>query len=498
MALLERSTWYDLARTTEWTPSYISQEELFPPEMSGGEGIPDEIWSTYDEPYKVTYREYVDVQRQKDAGTYSVKAALERVDLYNTADPGWISILKEHYAAVALVEYGAALQESRYVRWSKAPGMRNMATFGMLDEIRHSQLQLYFPHEYIDKDRQFDWCHEAMWSNNWVALGARHAFDDLLMTRDVVQTSIFANFAFETGFTNLQFIGLSADAANAGDFTFSKLIQSIQSDEARHAQLGTPLLQMLIEHGQKDKAQNYIDIAFWRSYRLFTVLSGIPMDYYVPLHLRENSFKEFMEEWIVAQFIKSIEDLGLSKPWYWDIFLKDLSEHHHGQQLGTYSWRPTLWWNPAAGVSPEERDWLEEKYPGWNDTFGKVWDVMIDNFVNGRPEKTVPGTLPMICNVSQLPIVGTPGVSLKDTSIVYEGRKYHFASEVDKWIFEQDPDRYKHHENMIDRFLGGQIQPADLGGVLEYMGLGVISPGGDDAHGYAWLDKYRDLLAPAS
>ncbi len=96
MALLERSTWYDLARTTEWTPSYISSEELFPPEMSGGEGIPDEIWSTYDEPYKVTYREYVDVQRQKDAGTYSVKAALERVDLYNTADPGWISILKEH------------------------------------------------------------------------------------------------------------------------------------------------------------------------------------------------------------------------------------------------------------------------------------------------------------------------------------------------------------------------------------------------------------------
>ncbi|NMO04115.1 YHS domain-containing protein [Gordonia sp. TBRC 11910] len=491
MALLERSEWYDLARTTEWTPTYITPDELFPPEMSGGEGIPDEVWSTYDEPYKVSFREYVDTQRQKDEGAYSVKAALERADLYNKADPGWISILKEHYAAVALVEYGAALQESRFVRWNKAPGMRNMATFGMLDEMRHGQIQLFFPHEYIAKDRQFDWSHETMWTNNWVALGARHYFDDIMMTRDSVETSIYANFAFETGFTNLQFIGLSGDAANAGDFTFSKLIQSIQSDEARHAQLGTPLLQMLIDNGQKAKAQNHIDVSFWRSYRLFTILSGIPMDYYVPLDVRESSFKEFMQEWIVTQFIKSIEDLGLSKPWYWDIFMADLDEHHHGQHLGTYSWRPTLWWNPAAGVSPEERDWLEEKYPGWNDTFGKVWDVLIDNFANGREDKTVPGTLPMVCNVSQLPIVGTPGKTLRDISIVHDDRKYHFASEVDKWIFEQNPQRYKHHKNLIDRFLGGEIEPANLDGVLEYMGIGVVSAGGDDAHNYSWVDRYR-------
>ena len=60
------------------------------------------------------------MQRQKDAGAYSVKAALERLDLYKTADPGWITILKQHYAAVAVVEYDAALQESRFVRWSAA------------------------------------------------------------------------------------------------------------------------------------------------------------------------------------------------------------------------------------------------------------------------------------------------------------------------------------------------------------------------------------------
>jgi toluene monooxygenase system protein A len=184
--------------------------------------------------------------------------------------------------------------------------MRNMATLGALDEIRHAQLQLYFAHEYAPKDRHFDWAHEAMFTENWGIIAARHAFDDMLMTRDALATAIMANFAFETGYTNLQFIGLSADAARAGDYTFAKLIQSIQSDEARHAQIGTPVLQAMIEAGQKDKAQQLIDIAFWRSWKLFTILTGLPMDYYMPLEHREGSFKEFMQEWIIDQFARSL------------------------------------------------------------------------------------------------------------------------------------------------------------------------------------------------
>lgn len=491
MPLLDRAEWYDLARTTEWTPSYVTEEELFVPGHSGGEGIPAEAWSKYDEPYKVSYREYVDTQRQKDAGAYSVKAALERLDLYKNADPGWITILKLHYAAVSVVEYNAALQESRFARWSRFPGMRNMATLGTLDEIRHAQLQLYFAHEYAPKDRHFDWAHEGMFTENWGIIAARHAFDDMLMTRDALATSIMANFAFETGYTNLQFIGLSSDAARAGDFTFAKLIQSIQSDEARHAQIGTPVLQAMIEAGQKEKAQHLIDIAFWRSWKLFTILTGLPMDYYMPLEHREGSFKEFMQEWIIDQFARSLQELGLDKPWYWDIFLRDLDEHHHGQQLGLWSWRPTLWFNPVAGVGPDERDWLEEKYPGWNDTFGKCWDVIIDNLKKGKGDQTVPGTLPIICNMSNIPVVGTPFKHLVDFPLEHNGRLYHFGSEVDRWIFEQEPERYQGHMSIVDRFLAGKINPPDLGGVLQYMGLGVVSEGGDDAHGYSWIEKYQ-------
>ena len=50
-------------------------------------GLPLETWQVYDEPSKVTYREYVRIQREKDASVYSVKAALQRANFLDTAEP---------------------------------------------------------------------------------------------------------------------------------------------------------------------------------------------------------------------------------------------------------------------------------------------------------------------------------------------------------------------------------------------------------------------------
>jgi len=190
VALLERSEWYDIARSTNWTPAYVTQEELFPDVMTGAKGVPIEKWEVYDEPYKTSFPEYVRIQREKDAGAYSVKAALERSHIFQNADPGWNSILKAHYGAIALGEYAAMSAEARMVRFGQAPGMRNMATFGLMDENRHAQIQLYFPHEHCPKDRQFDWAHKAYHTNEWGAIAARHTFDDLFMGRSATDIAV--------------------------------------------------------------------------------------------------------------------------------------------------------------------------------------------------------------------------------------------------------------------------------------------------------------------
>lgn len=494
MATLERLDWYNIARDTNWTPQYVTMDELFPSEMAGNMGLPMEAFDVYDEPYKQTYSEYVKVQRAKDAAAYSVKAGLERSKIFEESDPGWLSVMKAHYGAIARGEYSASTAEGRMARFGMAPGMRNMATLGMMDEMRHAQLQLFFPHDLCKKDRQFDWAHKAYDTNEWAAIASRHMFDDMMTTHDAIGTALMLTFAFETGFTNMQFLGMAADAAEAGDWTFSNLISSIQTDEARHSQIGAPLLQILVANGKKAEAQQRIDVAIWRSWKLFSVLTGPAMDYYTPLAHRKQSFKEFMHEWIVGQFERSLREIGLDQPWYWDKFLEEIDNQHHGMHLGVWYWRPTVWWNPAAGVSPEEREWLEEKYPGWNATWGKNWDVITENLLEGKAEKALPETLPMVCNMCQLPINTTPGDgwSVKDYPVDYEGRTYHFCSEGCKWCFEIEPERYAGHLSLVDRFLAGMIQPPTLEGAVKYMGL---APGemGDDAHNYAWVEKFRPV-----
>src|SRR5206468_2925587 len=163
-----------------------------------------------------------------------------------------------------------------------------MAAFGTLDECRHGQAQIYFPYCLLGKDPQFDWAHKAMHTNEWGVIAARSLFDDMFTANDAVSTAIQLTFTFETGFTNLQF-------------------------------------------------------------------------------------------------------LGMDVPWYWEKhFLPELDWVHHAYHMGVWFWRPTVWWNPDAGVSAAERDWLEQKYPGWNDRFGKLWDVIGNNVRTGQIEKTYP------------------------------------------------------------------------------------------------------------
>ena len=497
MGMLATRDWYDLARDTNWTPRYISETEMFPPAFSDPYGIPMAEWERFDEPYKTTYREYVRTQAEKDVGAYSVKAATARTAFYRAADPAWKCLLQFHFGAVPFVEYGSVSAFARMTRFGKAPGMRNMANFGSLDETRHTQIQLYFAYELISENRAFDWAHKAPSTDNWLIMSERHCFDDVEHTRDAVSSAIMTNFAFEQGFTNLQFIALSADAKKYGDYSFAAMLQTIQSDEARHSQIGEPLIGIMLEAGRKEEVQRLIDISFWRIWKQFSALSGVSIDYYTPLDRREHSFKEFTENFVCEQFLRNLEALGLEKPWYWDeYFVPDIGVYHHAQQIGIYLYRATEWWDTVAAVSPGERAWLEEKYPGWNGSFGQVWDVIIDNVLNGRYARTEPELLPMMCNMTGLELTGIPGKkwNIKSYHLDIDGRRYHFGSPVDKWIFEQEPARYKGHLSFIDRYVAG-LMPPGPDGPFQYMDMHPDDRG-RCGHNYAWAEGYRpDAIA---
>jgi toluene monooxygenase system protein A len=224
------------------------------------------------------------------------------------------------------------------------------------------------------------------------------------------------------------------------------------------------------------------------------------MDYYTPLEHRKQSYKEFMEEWIVAEFLRLIEDYGLKKPWYWEEFIDGLDTWQHSLHLGVWFWRPTVWWKPQGGISQAERAWLQEKYPHWEEQWGSIWDTIIKNVNEGNMGGTLPETLPWLCNLCHLPI-GTatapnnPKYPVRSYPLTHNDYTYHFCSTVCRQIWWEDRDTMN-NKTVVERLLTGEIQPPDVPGILAWMGL-TPEVMGDDAYNYRWAAEYREGASAA-
>src|SRR5260370_9979009 len=129
--------------------------------MYGQGKVPGGRWGKWEEPYKVTYPEYVATQREKETGAYSVKAVLQKSRVFDQLDEGWKSVAKEHFGAVALVEDLAAYAELRMARFGLSPAWRNMSVFCPLDDTRSTQISLHFPHALVGKDPHYVWAHKS-------------------------------------------------------------------------------------------------------------------------------------------------------------------------------------------------------------------------------------------------------------------------------------------------------------------------------------------------
>ena len=136
--------------------------------------------------------------------------------------------------------------------------------------------------------------------------------------------------------------------------------------------------------------------------------------------------------------------------------------------------------------------WLNHKYPSWEDSWGVLWDQIIKNVNEGDLAQTLPKTLPALCNLTQLPIGRTryppPSPGVRHQRISRTRLLLRFRG-LENRRFELEPERYAGHLNLVDRFIAGMIEPADLAGVLQWMGL-TSDVMGDDGANYGWAPGY--------
>jgi toluene monooxygenase system protein A len=490
--MLKRDAWLDLARKLDWQYSYVTEKEVFPAVVSGRPWLLHREWSGWDEPYRISFAEYVANQDRKNAAVEAVREAVGGVDDLRKLAPEWASALKLHSALLPLAEFAAVIGQLRAARFGRDSAWRNAALLGALDEFRHTQIPLVLMHELVRWDAQFDWTHRFYHSENWVAIAARHMIDELLLLADPIEFAIGTNFVLETGFTNLQFLGLSSLAHDVGDQMFEKMVGSIQSDEARHSQIGPAVLAKVVEHDPA-YAQALVDKWFWRSWQLFAVVTGLSMDYFTPLEHRTHSFKEFVEEWVIDQYVQTLEQFGLARPWYWDRFIRSLDTYHHMIYATAYTYRASVWFDFVL-PGPPERAWLREKYAAAWGEFDPIWARITERWQEADVgnDLAVHGTAMVgFCDLCQLVLSG--GTPHHNTANVlsHAGRRYVFCSEPCRWIFERQPDRYAEHKNVVQRVLAGEA-PANLLALLAHFGLSFETWGKDVARGsYDWMERRR-------
>jgi toluene monooxygenase system protein A len=486
--MLRRDDWFDLARTLDWTFRYVDECDVFPDEVSGAPALPAAAWQGWNEPYRTTYAEYVAQQASKETAVHAVREAVGRVDDFARLDRSWLSALKLHGATLPLAEFAAVIGNLRGARFGRASAWRNASALGGLDELRHTQIPLLLNHELVRWDRQFDWTHRFFHSDDWVAMAARHLIDEMLLTSTPIEFAIATHFVFETGFTNLQFIGLASMAHAVGDRMFERMVQSVQTDEARHAQIGQAVLEIVMRHDPAH-AQYLVDKWFWRSWLFFAVVTGFAMDYLTPLAQRTASFREFMDEWILDQFERRRAELGLARPWYWDQFVASLDVYHHRVYAAAYTYRATVWFDMVV-PGPDERRWLRDKYPASWDRLDPVWERITDRWRQAGPdvEWHTHGVTPVgFCSLCQLVLCGGTGDANSAEVVVDGDRTRVFCSAPCRWIFEQEPARYRDHAGVVDRILAGEL-PANLIALVHRFGLEEEHWGKDVVRGrYPWL-----------
>jgi toluene monooxygenase system protein A len=204
------------------------------------------------------------------------------------------------------------------------------------------------------------------------------------------------------------------------------------------------------------------------------------MDYLTPLAARGGSFKEFVEEWVLDQFQHGLDELGLKRPKYWQQFLDALPLYHHMLYASAYTYRASTWFDFVL-PGPEERAWLDRKYPETWPLFEPIWQNISERWRASGPgvEWYTHGTTPVgFCNLCQLVLCGGTPQHNSAVFVEREGRRHVFCSEPCRELFEAEPERYAAHRGVVERILAGQA-PANLLELLRYFGLSEQSWGRD-------------------
>ncbi len=358
-----------------WMPSYVQEANTFPTDYK--------ITKAPRDPMKQVLRSYFPMQEEKDNRVCGALDAALRGDMFRNVEPRWIEWMKLFLAIIPFPEISAARSMAMVARLTPGEELRTGFTMQMVDEFRHSTIQMnlkkWYMENYIDP-AGFD-ITEAAFGKCYASTIGRQFVEGFLTGDAITAASIYLTIVAETAFTNTLFVAMPSEAARNGDYALPTVFLSVQSDESRHIGNGhSMLMSMLKEPDNHLLLERDLKYAFWQNHAIVDAAIGTFIEYGTTNRdKKKESYAELWHRWIYEDYYRTymlpLEKYGVKihhddVAHAWDRIVKK-NYVHLTAQFFAVGWSANFW--RIDSMVERDFEWFEHKYPGWYAQFGNFW-----------------------------------------------------------------------------------------------------------------------------
>ena len=360
-----------------WEPTFVEKDPKYKTDYVLEKG-------SQKDPMKQVMQSYFTMQEEKDHRVYGAIDGAVRGNMWRQVQPRWMEWQKLFLSIIPFPEISAARAMPLLTEAVPNPEIHNGLAFQMIDEVRHSTIQMNLKREYMKNyidPAGFDITEKAF-SNNYAGTIGRQFGEGFITGDAITACNIYLQVVAETAFTNTLFVAMPSEAAANGDYLLPTVFLSVQSDESRHMNNGYGTLLMALANDEnKDLIERDLIYSLWNQHAVVDAAIGTFIEYGTKDRRKDReSYAEMWRRWYYDDYYRSylvpLEKYGLKVPHdvieeSWDRIWNKGYVHRVAQFFAT-GW-PVNYWR-IDPMTNEDFEWFEHKYPGWYDEFGVWWE----------------------------------------------------------------------------------------------------------------------------
>ncbi|WP_205697239.1 hypothetical protein [Conexibacter sp. SYSU D00693] len=417
------------------------------------------------DPMKQVMREYLPMQLEKDDRVYGGFDAALRASMPTKADERWLEVMKPLVLILVYAEGSAGRCMSVLMDVVPNEELLNGYHVQFVDEVRHIGMQMNLARWYAKHSPDPAGWHDGQryMAQNLLTRAGINMFSHSF-TGDPIQAGFTMMTVIETAFTNVAFVALPDVGTRNGDFIQATTYSSVQSDEARHISNGyATMLTVLQEEENIPLIERDLQQAWWIVHAFVDPFVGTIMEYFSRDRSDEESYLHKWDRWIrddwYRSYVEQLGKMGLSIP---PTMFERAREritgglYHRLAPLAFATWPLNFWrFDP---LTETDFAWFEERYPGWTDEYGPIWEayslladpdegaLLLNGFLEGAPPMCWSCMMPCVLDHDMCHRVvndphGTP-------------RTRFYCSQECQWLDESNPGRYTGDRGWFDRWHG--------------------------------------------